>query len=136
MSQTADADDAVEAAAFAALDAGVTLAPVHQHVPQDTAPPVVIVGDIDDDPTGFASKDDEDGDREISLTIVTVIQGEARKPLTAIQREVRLSLSGLDVVQDGWRLVFRYLGREGQLLEDGTTYVGNSRFSVTALRAD
>ncbi|MGE3304285.1 MAG: hypothetical protein AB7M12_14365 [Hyphomonadaceae bacterium] len=132
------AASAIEAAAYAALTAGVTLSPVHQHVPQDTPPPVTIVGDIDLEP--FQTKD-QDGDRQGTLVITCVVEGEARKPLLDLQDEVEAALSGLRVEAGGWLLLFTFQSSDGLLVADpvseesegGETYVGTSRFNVLAL---
>lgn len=125
-----NAISAVEADAFAALTAGVTLAPVHQHVPQDTAPPVVIVADVDAEP--FEVKG-ADPDRKITLAIVCVVQGEARKPLLNMQGEVEAALDGRRSTVGGWTLSYAFEASDGALLEDGETYVATSRFNVLAL---
>jgi hypothetical protein len=129
-----EATDAIEAVAFAALTAGVTLAPVYQHVPEDTPPPVVIVADIDEDAEPLSSKDGA-GDMQARLRVVTVFQGHERKPLTAISGQVRQALDGLRQTIDQWDLTFVFTGRDGSMLEDGETYVGNNNFTVFALRA-
>jgi hypothetical protein len=125
-----NAVSAVEAAAFTALSAGVTLAPVHQHVPQDAPPPLVIVADMDAERLGTK---EGDPDRSITLSIVTVTEGEARKPLLDIQGQIETTLDGLRVTPSGWTLKFSFQSSDGALMEDGKTYVGTSRFNVLAL---
>jgi hypothetical protein len=53
------AASAVEAAVYTALTAGLTLATVYQHAPENAALPVVIIGDIEAEP--FDTKDEADG---------------------------------------------------------------------------
>jgi hypothetical protein len=79
---------ALEAALYARLTAQVTLAPVHQHVPDNLAPPVVIIGDINSENIGAK-------DRPLlrfDITIVSVVTGPGRKPLNAVQAEVLAAL--------------------------------------------
>lgn len=125
-----NAVSAVEAAAYTALSAGVTLAPVHQHVPQDTPPPIVIVADMDAERLGTK---EGDPDRSITLSIVSVVEGKARKPLLDLQAQIESALDGLRVTPTGWLLKFSFQNSDGALLEDGQTYVGTSRFNVLAL---
>ncbi|HEY1605620.1 MAG TPA: DUF3168 domain-containing protein [Allosphingosinicella sp.] len=133
-----EAASAVEAATFAALsgnDALTALAAVYQHVPEDTPPPVVVIADISEDPGGLLGKDGG-GDVQLALTVASVIQGHARKPLFDIEEQVKRSLAEHREVRDGWSLTFLFAGSEGQLMEDGQTYVGNCRFTVFALADD
>lgn len=126
-----DAEDAVEASAFAALNvpAMTSLAPVFQHVPEDTPPPVVIIADMDSE-GGLGDKDGRD--ERITLTVTAVISGEQRKPLRQIKRQVKQLLDGRTESRGGWTLQFTYLNADGVLL-NGEDYVGNFRFSVLAL---
>lgn len=126
-----EAGDAIEAVAFAKLTAGEIGAPVYQHVPQDEPPPVVIVGDIDVDAEPLGGKGDND--ERVTLTVVTILQGEARKPLLAIQGKIKTTLNNRSFSHGGWTLHFLFAGSDGGLLDDGETYVGNSRFTVLAL---
>lgn len=128
---------AIEAEAYAVLhgSAAVTaLSPVYQHVPENTPPPVVIVADMDEDGDAVSAKDDDDV--QVLLTIVSEVRGKARKPLLALMGAVKAALNGHDVERDGWRLTFRFRDSVGALQEDGQTYVGNSRFVVTAFATD
>jgi len=124
-----NAVSAVEAAAYEALSAGVTLATVHQHVPANTPPPVVIIADMDAERLGTK---EGDPDRNVTLTVTSIIQGEARLPLLELQAEIETTLDGLRVTPPGWTLKFTFQSSDGVLLEDGQTYVGNSRFGVLA----
>lgn len=66
------------------LAAQVSLAGVYQHVPENTQPPVVIVGDMD-----FENDGDKAGALfRYSVQIVAVIQGPSRKPLNALMTQV------------------------------------------------
>lgn len=126
-----DAEDAVEASAYEALNvpALTSLAGVYQHVPQDTAPPVVIIGDMDSD----ADFSDKDGlDERITLTVTAVVTAEQRKPLRAIKKVVKQLLHERTESRGGWTLQFTFLNADGVLL-NAEDYVGNFRFSVLAL---
>jgi hypothetical protein len=70
------------------LQPRVTLAPVYQHVPQNTSPPVTIIAD--QFPEDIAGKDGSA--QRIEFEIVNVIRGPARKPLNAAQQQVRDAL--------------------------------------------
>lgn len=132
-----DAEDAVEAAAFEALNvpAVTALAAVFQHVPEDTPPPVIIIGDMGSD-ASVSAKDDDD--ERVTLTVTAVVSGEERRPLRAIKRVVKAALHGLTVSKGGWRLQFAFTGSDGSLElsgppDDQQAYIGNFRFAVIAL---
>jgi hypothetical protein len=125
-----DFAQALDAAVFARLEPAVTLATVYQHVPQDTPPPVVIIGDSSE---GEAL--DKDGNLvPCEFEIVSVVRGAAREPLNAVQAEVRTALHGwVPGVVDG--VLFgdvRQVSRDAQLLPDGEHYYGTQRFAVLA----
>jgi hypothetical protein len=130
------AEDAVEAAAFAALNVSAitTLLPVFQHVPENTNPPVLIVGSMDSDTNDIATKDGDD--EHINITITAVVTAEERRPLRAIKRKVKELLNGHVVNGTDWTICFTYSGADSVLLADnGQDYVGNFHFSALALRA-
>lgn len=139
------ATDAIELATYKFLTEGrapfgaVTGAQVHQHVPENTAPPVVIIGDMDADP--LDAKDDPD--RIVTLSIVTVTEAEERKSCLQLMDQAEKILGGgkhegaeIDGAQidiDGWRLAFSFLDGDAVLTPDGDGYVGTSRFTIMAL---
>ena len=120
---------ATQTALYQRLSSTVTLAPVFQHVPERTAPPVVIVGEIVIDPVG--AKDGRFERHEVD--IVTVIEGPARLPLYAVQDEVRAAIDGIALpAQSGVELSPPVLlSSTAQLLED-VTYYGSQRFLIFA----
>lgn len=128
----ASAESATEAAAFVTLSAGVTLATVYQHVPEDTNPPVVIVADMSTDAAKHSSKESVRQDCQIELTIASVFKGEARAPILAIEEEVLAALHQHRETRSNWQLTFIYDSSDGSLLEDGETYVNNIKFKVFA----
>jgi hypothetical protein len=134
---TVEAGDAVEKAAFVALSGNAALtalSPVYQHPPEQLPFPLTMIGNIEEDPEPFGTKGDDD-DVRAHLAIVVGYQGKQRKPVTAIERQVKASLKGLDVAdQDGWRLAFRFIGKEGVGPgDDGVTYESHLRFEVDCL---
>ena len=132
------ASSAIGASAWAALSGApalTALAPVFQHVPQGTEPPIVIVADIEEDAEAFGAKGD-DQDVSATLVVVTLVRGESRKALFDIEHQVRLALKDRRETRSGWDLAFTYAGTTGVLWEDGQTYEGQSRFTVIALAND
>ncbi|WP_022681158.1 DUF3168 domain-containing protein [Sphingobium bisphenolivorans] len=126
------AEDAIEKAAFDLLSAVTGLgAPVYQHVPENTPPPVVIIGDIETVPLG--GKDDPD--RRATLSVMTVTEAEERKSLLQIKGKAEAALDGVQAEHDGWQLSFSLLGATAVLTAEGDGYVGESRFQILALRA-
>lgn len=128
-----DAEDVIEADAFDALNvAAVTdLAAVFQHVPEDTNPPVLIIGDMDSEPIVTKGGSDQ----RVALTIAAVVLAEERRPLRALKAVVLAALDGRQVSRDGWQLAYNFTGADGFLdPETGEAYAGNFRFSVMALK--
>lgn len=83
-----DFQGALEKALYDRLTAQVSGAAVFQHVPENQAPPVVIVGDVD-----FEDEGDKDGQLlRFSVQIVSIVAGPGRKPLNALQAQVRAAL--------------------------------------------
>ena len=124
----------IEAATFETLNvpAVTNLAPVYQHVPQNTEHRVVVIGDIEAEPFGTKGSDP---DRKAILTIGYLYTGEERKPLHAIQEQVETLLDGKQVQRDGWTLSFTYLDDgEARDEERAELYGGISRFTVLALK--
>jgi hypothetical protein len=124
------AQNATEAAVYAALSAdGVLSWPIYQHVPEDTPPPVNIIGDM----TGEPLEDKGGGDERIELTIDTVYQGEARKPVLDEQDKISAALDEKTLTVTGWTIRPVKLSADALLLPDGETYLGTTRFTVFAL---
>lgn len=120
---------ATEQAVYDALDAGVTLASVYQHVPEDTAPPVVVIGDIEAEPLETKG----DTDRSLSVTITCVAQGEERKPVLDIMEEVSAALDGGRFTALGWSITLSLETEGAILLPDSISYVGTQTFTGFAL---
>jgi hypothetical protein len=123
-----DLQSALETRLFARLSAIVTLATVYQHVPQDTPAPLVIIGEVRSEDAGAKGLRLD----RYEIEIVTEVNAQSRKALTAIQAQVRTAL-------DGWRpgntaeVVFGelvLLETSGQIGADGETYFGSQRFAI------
>lgn len=84
-----DFQSAVDKAIYDRLEAIITDVPIYQHVPEDTPPPVVIIGD-----TTFDDEADKEGSLfRFEVSIVCVVQGPGRKPLNALQARVWQALN-------------------------------------------
>ena len=124
-----DLQTAVQDAFFAALNvASVTsLAPVTQHVPEDTQPPIVIIGQIGLEPVGIKAG----GFDHATVEIVTEARGPKRALLFAIQSAVRAALEGKPIAAVGVILSPpAFAGSDTDQLEDGVTYIGTQRFET------
>lgn len=128
-----DALSATEVAIFRALDAGISGAAVFQHAPEDTEPPVVIVGDIDK-ATPIGASDDPD--RRIPLTIVVITEGEQRRPCLLLIGQVEKILSGATLSAGGFTIRPCFDNSTAVLAEDGASYVGLCLFEVLAFSDD
>lgn len=125
------AKDAVERAAYQLLTDGEPIgAAVFQDVPQDTPPPVIIIGDMES--AGIGGRDDED--RIVSLEVVTVTAGDERKPCLMLQDKIEARLDQAKVDLNGWSLTFRWVDDSAALTPDATGYVGLQKFEIMALR--
>ena len=125
-----DAQNATEAAVYTALAAGGLSYSVYQHVPEDTLPPVNIIGDIAGEPLGDKGGDDE----RIELSITTVVQGEARKPVLTEQQKIIAALDGKSLTSGSWTIRPEKLSADAVMMPDGETYVGTIRFTVFAFK--
>lgn len=125
-----DAQNATEAAVYTALAAGSLSYSVYQHVPEDTAPPVNIIGDIAGEPLGDKAGVDE----RIELSITTVYQGEARKPVLTEQQKIIAALDGKSLTSGSWTIRPEKMSADAVMLPDGETYVGTTRFTIFAFK--
>jgi hypothetical protein len=119
---------ATQDALFAALNvtAMTDLAPVMQHVPEGTEPPLVIVGDISFTPVG--GKDGNFDRAEVD--IVTMYRGPKRAGLFALQEVVQTLLDGVALTGDALFSNPRQIANQEEIMEDGITYVGTQRFEL------
>lgn len=103
---------------------------VYQHVPQDTEPPMIVLGQI-----GSASDEDKGEQVEdISAEIQCVYRGAGRAPLLAMMHAVRAALDGEPIgASDAVFTTPRFLKAEaGDAIADGVTYVGLVNFQFYA----
>jgi hypothetical protein len=120
---------ATQTAVYNALNvSSVTdLAPVTQHVIEDTEPPLVIIGDVSFEPIGGKSG----GLDRATVEIVTLYRGPKRTELFAIQTAVRNALDGQGITASGALLSDPvFVSSDVEELEDGVTYMGTQRFET------
>lgn len=122
-----DAVSATGAALFAALSTATLT--FYQHVPQDTVPPVGVIGEH----RVTAPFGKGDPDRSIEIDIIVIYQGEQNKPVIAWQAEIIDKLDGKTLSASGFRICPTILSETCQLDDDGITYVGTSKFKILAL---
>ena len=126
------AANAVEKVSYDLLSEGEDIgAAVYQHVPQDTPPPVIIIGDLEVQPLALK----EDPDRRVSLTVLTITEAEERKSMLELQEQIESRMDGARIEHDGWILAFTQVGSDAVLTPDGDGYVGTNSFTIMALRA-
>jgi hypothetical protein len=119
-----------QAAVFRALEAGVTLAPVYDHVKPGTEPNFVKIGAINGTNEGAREEQRE----EFEVEVHSIYRGADRTELIAIMHQVRQSLDGVAIAADGvsfWTPEFlaQAISDAGP---DGVTYAGISTFLVSA----
>lgn len=124
---------ATQTAVFKAMSehTGLTaLAPVYQHVPQDTQPPMTIVGKIESENIGGKGDQLE----RITVDIVTVYRGTGRAAMLDIMHQQRLAIEAGDLAFAGVEFgtaVFEGAGADGPA-RDGVTYAGIQSFTIDA----
>ena len=127
-----DLTTATQDAVFDVLDspAMTALAKVFQHVPENTQPPIVVVGDITVEPVG--GKDG--GLDRMTISVVTLYRGPKRARLYQMQAKVRDLLEGQALPpQVGVALSApEFVSSDDEILEDGITYLGTQRFALFA----
>lgn len=129
---------AAQDAAFAALKPieALTGLPdglkVFQHVPENTEPPMIVLGQITSDDASAKGDQVE----EITLEVQYVYRGAGRAPLLSMMHAGRCALDRQEVSIDGSGALFEYprwiSGEAGDALADGVTYVGLQIFKFHA----
>jgi hypothetical protein len=119
-----------QAAVFKALEAGVALAPVYDHVKPGTEPNFVKIGAID----GTNQSAREEQREEFEVEVHSIYRGADRGELMGIMHEVRVALDGVEIEAEGvdfWTPEFlnQAISDVGP---DGVTYAGISTFLVSA----
>lgn len=105
---------------------------VYEDVPANEPLPVIILGDIEAQP--FARSDDPD--RRVTLTLITLTEGDERAPCVALQAKAEGLLVGQSFDHEGWGLHISLGSSDAVLTEDGTGYVGTTILNVIAFRED
>lgn len=83
-----DFQGAVEKALYDRLAAQISDVPIFQHVPENQAPPVVIVGDVT-----YGNDAGKTGSLLLfEVAIVAIVQGPGRQPLNILQGRIRDAL--------------------------------------------
>lgn len=122
----------IQDAVYALLNhASVTdIAPVYQHVPDNTDPPVVIIGTITLE--GDGAKSGAPLDRA-TIEIITLTREPAREALHELMAAVRDRLEGAELTApDSILSPLEFQADDDDLLDDGVTYVGTQRFALWA----
>ena len=127
-----DIPTAVQDAFFKALDvnAVTNLAPVVQHVLENTQPPLVVIADIN--PVPWGGKDG--GLDKVHVSVLSYFRGPNRRGLHAIQAAIKSVLDDQTLTVVGQYELSRpmQMASETELLEDGETYVGTQRYELFA----
>lgn len=121
-----------ELAAYQRLAPNIVGADVYQHVPDEAALPIVIIGDMDGRSVG--AKDDG-GDRFVSLTVQSITQGEERKPCLDLIEQIEALFDGFATTLDGWELTFAFESGDAIRDDESNIYLGQSVLTILVSRA-
>lgn len=125
----ADLTQAVHAAVFDALNAGVTLADVFSVVPDKTQPPVVVLGDGTFDQIGGKSSNSERHD----FVVRSFIGGTNKSALLALMQEVKAALHNQPLTSATATLSRCVMSGGNEIRDiDDNVLVGEQRFFVFA----
>ena len=104
---------------------------IFQHVPENTQPPYIAVGDMDVDNLSALPGEQEE---EVTVEILTVWRADRRRELLAMMHGVRASLHNQPIAADGAHFTRPdYLsGGAGSPINDGVTYLGIQKFKFIA----
>lgn len=120
----------VEAETYDRLAEAITDAGVWQDAPEDATGDLVIIGDMKS--AGLSTKG-SDGDRIVTISIVSLAEAQERAPLLALQEQIEGALDGQTFTREGWTLGYSFEDDDAVLAEDGSTYSGITTFRVLAL---
>jgi hypothetical protein len=124
-----DAAQAVQDAVFAALNVPTVtnIAPVRQHVPEGSKPPMVVIGAVSLSPEGGKSG----GLDSATVEVLSYVREPRRDALYELMNAVRTALDDVDLIAEGADLTPALFESQGDdLLEDGQTYEGTQVFSL------
>jgi hypothetical protein len=125
----ADLMQAVHGAVYDRLAAGVTLAPVYSVVPDNTQPPVVVLGDGTFEQIGGKNSNME----RHELIVRTIIGGTSKQALLALMQEVKAALHNQPLTSPDAALARCVLSSGNELRDiDKGVLVGEQRFFVFA----
>lgn len=116
----------LEKAVYDRLKAQITNVPVFQHVPQDTAPPVIMIAAMNrTDASGKTGQVEY-----VEFEIVCIFRSHARAPVHAAQQRVKDALHEFKPAVTGGTMIHKItqLDASDQLMADGLHYYGNQRF--------
>jgi hypothetical protein len=116
-------------AVYNLLDATVpkSVAPVFDHVPENTQPPMIIVGDIESEPG------ESKGTEDLTFEIYSVFRGQGRGGLLRIMHWARTTLEqGRFEASDVTFESLEWQSSASVSADDGVTYAGTQAFRVTA----
>lgn len=119
----------VEAVTFDALSSAISGATVYQDAPVNAPGDLVILGEMK---SFRLSTKEAEGDRRVTIAIVTIVEAEERAPLLALQEQIETALDGQRFEKDGWTIAFEFEDDDAVLTEDGATYGGITSFNVLA----
>ena len=121
-----DASWEIQKAVFAALDTALSVS-VYDHVPQNTAPPYVTLGD--DTVQDWSTKTTEG--EESTLTIHAWSRHEGRKEVKQLLGTIKTALHEVTLSLTGFTNILTRFDFEDTFLDaDGLTYHGVMRFKM------
>jgi hypothetical protein len=123
-----DLNWAVQKAVFDALAAAAVSAPVKSFVTADDAFPYVQLGD--DIVTDLGTKDCRCESHE--LTIITMVSGKSRKPMSDLQEEIRAALHDQPIGFEGAKLSHPKQTSAGGGQVDIDLFMGTQTFQIIA----
>ncbi len=126
-----DLADAVQAAIFANLSAGVTLAPVFSILPDKQLPPTVLIAESQGEQIGGKNSDTERHD----VTVRTFVVGTSKRALFDLMQEVKAALHNQPLTWAGFDLSRAVMTSSGEIRDlDEAALVGEQNFTVFVQR--
>lgn len=126
-----DLSDAIHAAMFAKLTASVTLGAVYVVVPDETQPPVVVIGDTQSEQVGGKNSDAERHD----VPVRYIVSGTSKRALHLLMEEGKAALHNQPLTQAGFMLSPAVLTNSDDLRDiDEGALVGQQNYTVFVQR--
>jgi hypothetical protein len=124
-----DLADAVQAALFTRLSAGVTLGTVYTIVPDKTQPPVAVIGDSQAEQIGGKGSDAE----RHEVVIRAMVAGTSRRALLALMTEVKEALHNQPLTAAGALLSNAVLTSSNSIRDvEEKVLIGEQSFTIFA----